>query len=223
MELWYPDAIKIPFKGPDGGAFVDDVFQGILHTTESRNYYPSQYEYYGHKNPPHYTLHGTKMYQHFPNNRASRALQNRAGGVQTNRHAAIQIEIVWNAKDINDMPDANWQTLRTWMRWIEGETGIKPVCPEFGDSRQYGYKNPAELTNEEWESFNGWCGHQHVPENAHWDPGPISQWGTKWLGLNVVKEGADKPSPPADLPKINIDLATDWIKKTAQDIYSDWR
>ena len=30
------------------------------------------------------------------------------------------------------------------------------------------------MSNSEWMAFSGWCGHQHVPENDHWDPGRIN-------------------------------------------------
>jgi hypothetical protein len=26
---------------------------------------------------------------------------------------------------------------------------------------------------DEWKMFSGWCGHQHVPNNDHTDPGAI--------------------------------------------------
>lgn len=196
MQIIYPDAIQIPFEGADGGSYTAGPFRGILHTTESERFHPSTKEYYGHKNPPHFTLYDGQLYQHFPINRAARALANPAGGVQTNRRSAIQIEICWTAKSINDMPEANWSALARWMRWVEAQTGIKRTAPVFGDSRQYGIGNALELTPSAWKSFNGWCGHQHVPENAHWDPGPISEKWIDYLGLNRVV--APKPKQKGD-------------------------
>ena len=32
-------------------------------------------------------------------------------------------------------------------------------------------RNPLELSFEAWNAFTGWCAHQHVPENTHWDIG----------------------------------------------------
>jgi hypothetical protein len=35
-------------------------------------------------------------------------------------------------------------------------------------------KNPKNRINVgQWAGFSGWCGHQHVPVNGHWDPGAI--------------------------------------------------
>ena len=56
------------------------------------------------------------------------------------------------------------------------------------------------MTNDEWNDFDGWCGHQHVPENEHWDPGKldigrllrITRPGTPrceaagWFGVNAI-------------------------------------
>jgi hypothetical protein len=29
------------------------------------------------------------------------------------------------------------------------------------------------LSGQQWLDFSGWLGHQHAPENDHWDPGAI--------------------------------------------------
>lgn len=203
MQTVCPFAIPLFFEGPDGGPYTAGPFRGILHTTEAQRFDPSTKQYYGHKNPPHFTLDYAEgngqafLYQHFKIDRASRALANPAGGVQTNRHSAIQIEICWTAKSINDMPDMMWDRLEKWMRWVERQTGIKPYSPTFGDSRQYGIGNSLELTPAAWKTFNGWCGHQHVPENAHWDPGPISIKNQVKLGLNLSAQD-ERPQQKAD-------------------------
>lgn len=34
--------------------------------------------------------------------------------------------------------------------------------------------NPGNrMSVDEWKAFSGWCGHQHVPGETHWDPGGI--------------------------------------------------
>ena len=120
MELWCPFAVKLPFTGPTGGSMSSAYPpRGVLHTTESRNFYPQTNAYYGHQNPPHFTVYKGKPYQHYPMNVAARALQNQSGGEQTNRAMAYQIEWVWNAKDINDIPDSYTKGLARLMRWIE--------------------------------------------------------------------------------------------------------
>jgi hypothetical protein len=40
-----------------------------------------------------------------------------------------------------------------------------------------------------WEQFNGVCGHQHVPENKHWDPGAIA-WA-RLIGTEMGHPSSD--------------------------------
>jgi len=184
-------AEQIPFEGPDGGAFVGAPYRGVLHTVEAMTFNPSTKTYYGHRNPPHFTLDWeedngvARLWQHYDTDRAARALENRPGGSQTNRQNAIQIEIVWRAAQINDMPVFMWVALHGWMRWCEEHHDIQPFCPRFGGSDQYGRGNELEISHKDWKGFNGWCGHQHVPENSHWDPGAISPEALDALGLTI--------------------------------------
>jgi hypothetical protein len=43
------------------------------------------------------------------------------------------------------------------------------------------------MSPTEWDSFNGVCGHQHVPENTHWDPGAFD-WTRLLLEDEVTTE-----------------------------------
>jgi len=192
--ILYPYCRQIPFRGPSGGSFLGAPYRGILHTVEGYTFSPSTSQYYGHRNPPHLTLDYeedegiARMWQHYPFDRASRALENRPGGVQTNRQNAIQIEIVWKAAKINEMPAVMWEALHQLVGWCQQHLGIEPFCPEFGDQEQYGLKNTFEFDDEKWDAFNGWCGHQHVPENAHWDPGAITDENLTRMGLVRMPE-----------------------------------
>ena len=55
------------------------------------------------------------------------------------------------------------------------------------------------MTDQEWDQFGGVCGHQHVPENTHWDPGAID-WDTL---LPVLEE-------EMTLIQVRIELASYW-------------
>ncbi len=181
MTPLYPAAIQIPFLGASGGSYVPHApFRGILHTAESKDFNPSQHNFFGHSNPPHFTLvkkgAAVKIYQHYNINVASRALANKVktiNDVQTNRMAAIQIEICWYAAQVGALPADMKTALRAWMRWVEAETGIQRTSPTFYGNEAYGEGGVARMSAKNWEKFNGWCGHQHVPENDHWDPGKI--------------------------------------------------
>lgn len=178
MDAWWSEAVKLPFAFQSGGTYTGGPFRGVLHTTEVKSYTPSTTSYYGHHNPPHFTIammgSDAKIYQHYPITVAARALENRAGGVETNRRSAIQIEIAWTAADIANLPFAIVMRLWDWMRWVETQTGVKQwVHPTFRGQEASGLHSQFRMSHSDWNSFDGWCGHQHVPENTHWDPGKI--------------------------------------------------
>ena len=178
MDAFWPKATQLPFTGAAAGNYVAGApFRGVLHTTESMGYEPSATLYFGHVNPPHFTLvgknGGAQMWQHYPITFSSRALENRDGGVQTNRQGAIQIEICWKAAEIATLPDPMVALLKDWMRWVEDQADVKRHSPDFLDDSGYGVGSPSRMTFDKWNAFDGWCGHQHVPENMHWDPGKI--------------------------------------------------
>ena len=174
MLTTYPAADQSS-PGNNAGAFLPGPMRGVLHTTEGGSAAGAIGAYKKHNSWPHFTVaQDGKVYQHVPLDRAARSLQNQSGGVETNRQGAIQIEVVGYAAR-PDWPLAQVTAMILLMRWIEAQTGIKPgTFPVFGDSKQYGLRNPLEFTPAQWNDFNGWCGHQHVPENSHWDPGAIN-------------------------------------------------
>lgn len=180
--------------GQSGGGYDGRPYRVVLHTTETRGV-PG---YADGKSAPHLTyMPVTRQWvQHSLLVTASRALRNEAGGVQTNRANALQIEIVcYSAKTIADtvgglwvgnLPTTAYTDLGQFVVWAGEVFGVKPVWP----GRQaftYAQANTAgfRMTPNEWLSFNGVCGHQHVPENRHWDPGALD-WGRLF------------PQPPPD-------------------------
>ena len=81
------------------------------------------------------------------------------------------------------------------------------------------------FTNAQRRAFYGWCGHQHVPENVHGDPGafPWAKVEAKAKAL-VGDKPAPKPAPKADAkptriqrflqggPKYDLSLLDDAVK-----------
>lgn len=172
MQLWYPNATRDPQE--DGGSMTAGPARGILHTTESSGY-PS----YRPGTHPHFTVWVDaagvpRIRQHVPLNRAARALMHPAGTIDTNRHGAIQIEIATFAAKVTAAPRSLLVATRTLMRWIEQQAGVHRHAPRFkAYPSSYGTNNGVRFTDQQWADFNGWCGHQHVPENDHGDPGLI--------------------------------------------------
>jgi hypothetical protein len=78
MDAWWSEAIQLQFASQNGGAYSGGPFRGVIHTTEVKSYTPSTKSYYGHHNPPHFTMvigksDEVKFYQHFPITVAARA------------------------------------------------------------------------------------------------------------------------------------------------------
>lgn len=170
MIIWYPAATVV--TGNTGGTYTGGPFKGVLHTTEGGTAAGAIGAYRKNNSWPHFTVDRDGMvYQHNPIDQASRALKNLAGGAQTNRDSAIQIEVVGRA-DSPVWPLVQTAALQLLMRWIEVQTGIKQTGPVFHGGGATAVQ-PFRFTAAQWDAFNGWCGHQHVPENTHWDPGAI--------------------------------------------------
>ena len=189
-SLWYTEAIHHQFAEHQTST-TGTPNKGVLHSTETTSL-P------GYENgavAPHLTLapdfHGRKFtyYQHFPFTSYSRSLENRSGGIETNKDHVVQIEIVgtcdpdthnkWQNLDrdhlyMPELPRWALYDLGKLVEWFNHEYGIPLVTTPFeAYPKSYGQFNGVRMKSEQWSKFSGWCGHQHVPENHHGDPGAI--------------------------------------------------
>lgn len=169
-----------------------------------------------------------KLRQHFSLLRSARALIDASGGVATNRGNALQIELVgtcdpqayrkWKPThpDVvlwTDPPEEALSDLAQIVRWLDADLprlnpsqrtprGWKPYRLANGSTAggSYGISNGVRLTFAEWDRFYGICGHQHVPENDHGDPGnfPIERLLSKVL--TTGGGSGSKPVPPTTTP-----------------------
>lgn len=187
----YPaDRTSAWFQDDFPGAVIDPNC-GVLHTTEGTTL-PG---YSGGATAPNYTAvpdfvaRRLRWFAHFPDERSSRALMNLSGGVETNTANAVQVELVgtcapgtrdaWRkvGRQFIYWPDPPRWALRDlahFIAYMHNRHGIpldgprddrwKPYPESYGSGGQ-------RLTAREWREFKGWCGHQHVPENHHGDPG----------------------------------------------------
>lgn len=182
------------YQGKYGGDRMESNV-GVLHTTEGRSV-PS---YGGGASAPNFTalpdIKNKRLvwYQHFDFDRSSRALVNRSGGVETNTMNAVQVELVgtcdpkyktsWGSRRAGvdylfwpDAPDWALKELAKFVKWAHENHGVRLQSLPQSQWRAYPSSYGAtssRLTNSEWLAFYGWCGHQHVPENSHGDPGNL--------------------------------------------------
>lgn len=197
--------------GRDGGSWArtDLPWRGVIHTTEGASIAGAVAAYRKNGTPPHFTVDPVRLEraQHIPLDRAAYALKNMPGGVETNRVPCIQIEIVgyagqthlWPAERLDWLGD---QVLKPIMERVPiGVAHPKFVGEEDGTIARD--DAPQRLSYAAWEKLNGWCGHQHVPENHHWDPGRIDL--TRVLRAAVTGQ----PSQEADEVKLKQYRAKD--------------
>lgn len=158
---------------PGAGSFKDGPYRGVLHTTEGSTYAGARAAYLTSRVSPHFTIGVEGCWQHVDIDRAASALLNSIGGVETNRLSTIQVEVIGFASK-PAWPDQLLAAVRDLMIWVEAQTGIRPWAPPaWGGDDAYGLRTRYRMTPSAWLNFDGWCGHQHVPENEHWDPGRI--------------------------------------------------
>lgn len=110
---------------------------------------------------------------------AAKSLENLAGGVETNRHRCIQIEIQGHAAEAAQWPaeKLRWIGVEVlapvvaWVRALGDDIDLSdvPAPGEIGGSASA--SAPQRMSYTRWTGFGGVCGHRHVPENAHWDAG----------------------------------------------------
>lgn len=179
----------------------------VLHTTEGT----SLPGYGGGSSAPNFTavpdLKNKKLiwYQHFYVDTSSRALVNKPGGVQTNTNNVCQVELVgtcdprthakWSSASHIYWPDApEWalKEVAKFLAWMNVNHDVPLSGPatwlSYPDS--YGV-NKSRMTGDAWNKFKGVCGHQHVPENDHGDPGSLDFAAV----IKYAKEIVNPPKP----------------------------
>ena len=188
---WYPKALKMD-QGTTGGTMTGGTPRGVIHTTETA-VWAGQANYHIQFMEVQPGVVVCKQYRPF--NKASRALRNRPLGVQTNRQGSVNINvcIVGYAADAPNrgaFTDAMYEALGNFAVWAREEWDIPMQfmgAAPTGGSECYGYDSPCRMSFTQWRTNSGWCGHQNVPEQTHWDPGKFD-W-TKFMeaGNNMTE------------------------------------
>ncbi|TFI30176.1 N-acetylmuramoyl-L-alanine amidase [Streptomyces sp. 4R-3d] len=180
-----------------------EVNCGVVHTTEGRTVpsYNNGAMAPTVTGLPDFKAKKIRWYQHYDVDESARALANKLGGVETNTANTFQIELVgtcddkyktgWSGKKAG-VDYLHWPTAPDWalaevawlVKWLNTNhgiplTGVRDWLAYGKDSRRPGVTpasygaSPARMSHAAWRNFKGWCGHQHVPENDHGDPGNL--------------------------------------------------
>jgi hypothetical protein len=216
-----------------------EVNCGVVHTTEGRtlpNYNggamaPTV------TGVPDISAKRIRWYQHYDVDESARALANKLGGVETNTANVFQIELVGTCDDSKKtdwegrragISYLHWPTAPDWalaevawlVRWLHDYHAVPLTCVSnwlaYGkDSRRPGVTpasygaSPARMSMSAWRSFKGWCGHQHVPENDHGDPGSMNF-------ARVIQLAKGEPTTEEN----DVALSDADIKKIADAVYN---
>ncbi|WP_432034699.1 hypothetical protein [Streptomyces antibioticus] len=186
----------------------------VLHTTEGRSL-PS---YGGGASAPTLTAvpdlaaRKLKWYQHFDIDTSARALVNAPGGVETNTLNVCQVELVgtcdpstrsaWLGQGlVQDEDFVFWPKAPGWLlagvaeflAWMHAQHAVPLAGPAKWPAYpgSYGNGGGQRMTFAQWNGFRGVCGHMHVPENTHGDPGAID-----FTRLIALAKGTDIEEDP---------------------------
>ena len=209
-----PGASRVQkFSGNKHRATISKI---VLHTTEGSSW-PG---YGGGGSAPHFTVHrdGT-IRQHIDTAYASKALVNRAGGVQTNNAGVIQIEFIGSCDRAyankhglfftENATDKDLAGLAKVFAWISKTHGVPLTATglKWPTSNAAYRTAPQRMSFAKWNNYKGVCGHTHVPENDHWDPGnfPITRLLALARGTSapVASGGASKPAAKPSKPAVS--------------------
>jgi hypothetical protein len=160
-------------------------------------------------------------YQHFNIDTSSRALVNLTGGVQTNTLNVVQIEVVgtcdpsthdrWGSTPhlyMPELPDWAIDGLADFCQWLHDNHGV-PLTEQVTFKAypgSYGASNGVRMSSTKWQDYRGHCGHQHVPENLHGDPGLFPMDKILAKAATGTSPTPPPPSPPTGAVKPKVSL-----------------
>jgi hypothetical protein len=229
---------KYPGATASGSSWYQDNFGGdsmesnviVWHSTEGTSLptYSGGSEAPNFTAVPDFSAKKIKWVQHFDFDTSSRALVNSAGGVETNTLNVCQIEVVgtcdptshkkWASTQhlyMPDLPDWVVRDLAAFAKWanVNHKVPLTSGVTFKAYPSSYGTSNGVRMSASKWESFKGHCGHQHVTENYHGDPGsfPMAEI-LKQAGSATPPASTPPASSPAK-PKLEPFPGAAWFKK----------
>ena len=157
-------------------------------------------------------------HQHFDFDESSRALVHASGQPGTNTNNVCQIELVgtcdptthkkWVASGTAhiywpEAPDWAQKELAKFLAWANKNHNVPLVGVPNWESypASYGTNNGVRMTQAQWSVFRGICGHEHVPENYHGDPGALPFARILAFAKLIVTPPVPAPPAPKPVPK----------------------
>lgn len=172
----------VPFDGSiygaGGGSMTGGPSKIVLHSTEG-SWDGSMSVFRSRLTAPHVLADPVRrrIVQLVSLDRSGYSLRNESGGVQTNTDGVLQVEIVMLAANARALTHDELDWLGTDVVRPLADHAISPIdltqtVPFIPYPASYG-ESDVRMSQADWDAFNGVCGHMHVPENDHGDPGAI--------------------------------------------------
>ena len=111
----------------NAGRYVAGPFKIVHHTTEGSTAAGAFATYHQTQDIPHFTVDDQFIYQHLDTEVAATALAHPPGTVETNKHSAVQFELVGFAGRPKNR--ASLKNVGRLCRWIESTHGVPPEWP----------------------------------------------------------------------------------------------
>jgi Hemopexin len=172
-DIWLPGAERMPATR-NGPRYIPLPWRGVLHTTEGPTIAGALQTFRDTNFWPTLTIEPNtfRVVQHYSLNTGARALSDHA--TAENAAHCVQIEIVGFAAQTPSWAPEQLAFIRDVVREIEALVPIQHASGrEFLDAAGVTANPRNRMSVDEWKRFAGWCGHQHVPGESHWDPGAI--------------------------------------------------
>lgn len=206
MQEWLEGFDKV--QGNDSGRWSTtdtDAAKIVLHTTEGSSTEGAIGAYRKNNSWPHLTVDPVRRRraQHVSLAKPARALRNTSKRGETNRDRRVyQVEIVGFAGRAHTWPADVLEWLGTHvLAPLATATGTLLTSPLTFHGADAGWTLAVEsarqrLSPADYDRFRGVLGHQHVPENTHWDPGALK--------IHVVLAAAGGATPPPDEQELTV-------------------
>lgn len=207
-ERWIAEAEQLTPSGAPGTMSGVGPPRAICHVTVSRpGSFDAMHRVLTDKMAEPHVLYDwatDRLGQYFALDRSARALRRGTRDVSCNKVGTVCIQIEFCA-----MPDGftrYWTpgpNFRALMRAI-ASWGITPQFVARANT------SAGDNVRQTWETYlatGGWWGHCHVPENDHWDPGPIDQAAFFAAAGITTQEDENMPLTTADIDDIIRRLA----------------
>lgn len=197
-DIWLPGFERIAGTRPGARPRIEDAPpRAVLHTDEvAGSTAATRTMARRHTWPPQLWVKPMEWKgQLIPLNRTGYALKAVRGTETNHMGRCIQVEIAGRAAETHTWPDE-------WLRWIAEEV-VRPIHEHggvplvthrpVGEPSRSGYGTAAacRMSIDRWRRFSGFCTHQNVPGNDHWDAGRLD------LGriIELVGRGGDEDMP----------------------------